>query len=171
MTARRTQPLILMADDDATARLWCENTLAAAGFEVQTVENGEAALDVFRSDRPDLVLLDVEMPIMDGFSLCRAIRQQHAARSLPIVMLTGLDDSKSVQEAFHAGATDFICKPVHWPMLPHRLHYILRATANFGALAVSERNTQALLRALPDKIIVVDSQGGNIPRIEHDMFL
>ena len=158
MTNRR-KPRVLLADDDPTARLLSESCLSSAGFVVQTVANGQEALLAFRQQRPDLVVLDVEMPVLDGFAACRAIRTEDHERPIPIVMLTGMDDTASLNQAFDAGANDFICKPVHWATLPHRLRYVLRSSENLLALADSERNTQALLRALPDRILVVDSDG------------
>jgi len=158
-TMQNKNSRVLLADDDPTTRLLGESYLTAAGFEVRVATDGQAALEAFSDYGPDLVVLDVEMPQMNGFEACRAIRARFPDNQIPIVMLTGLEDTASMNEAFEAGATDFICKPVHWPTLPHRLRYVLRATDNLLALAASERDTVALLRALPDRILVVDREG------------
>ena len=79
--------------------------------------------------QPDLLVADVVMPRMDGFELCRALRQRAASAHLPILMATGLDDTPSIAKAYECGATDFISKPVNWALLPRRLEYILRNAA------------------------------------------
>ena len=104
---------VLLADDDPTTRVLSESYLNATGFEVRVAVDGQAALEAYRDDRPDLVVLDVEMPRMNGFLACRAMRSLDPQALILIVMLTGLEDTASVHEAFEAGATDFICKPVH----------------------------------------------------------
>src|SRR5450631_1676804 len=78
---------------------------------------------------------------------------------VPIVMVTGHNDTKSIARAYEVGATDFIHKPVLWPTLPHRVGFMLRAVDNMCALRVSEQKNRALLQALPDTIFMVGSDG------------
>ncbi len=80
-------------------------------------------------------MLDIVMPGMDGFAVCAAIRQSPAGEHTPIVMMTGLDDSDSINRAFEAGATTFITKPLNLVILTHRLRYILRTQADRGRAA------------------------------------
>jgi CheY-like chemotaxis protein len=82
---------------------------------------------------PDLLLLDVLMPGMNGFEACRILRRKHRLEHLPIIMLTALDDQMSIDEAYRCGATDFITKPLNIPLLPHRIRYLLRS-----AMAIRE---------------------------------
>jgi len=76
-----------------------------------------------------IVLLDVDMPGMDGYSVCRRLRAERRYATVPIVMVTGHEDSEAISRAFDAGATDFVSKPVNWVLLPHRIAYILRNAA------------------------------------------
>jgi diguanylate cyclase (GGDEF)-like protein len=99
--------------------------LERAGFEAYTAVDGEDALRKFRDEGYDLVMLDVEMPRVSGFDVCAALRAE-AGEELPIVMVTGHDDFKVVEQAFDLGATDFISKPINWGLIGHRLRYLLR---------------------------------------------
>ncbi len=121
-----TNPLILIVDDDAGARLLLSETLKQANFRVSEAENGVHALELFSTNRPDLVMLDVEMPDMDGFTVCAKLRAEYGAHNVPIVMVTGLDDTQSIHRAYEVGATDFLTKPINWAILPHRVRYIVR---------------------------------------------
>ncbi|HZU89178.1 MAG TPA: response regulator, partial [Stellaceae bacterium] len=112
--------------------------LEGAGFEVIEATNGATALAVFADARPDLVVLDVVMPDIDGFAVCAAIRATPGGLYTPILMATALDDVASIDRAYRVGATDFIGKPINWAVLPHRVRYMLRAADNFRRLLVSE---------------------------------
>ncbi|MFQ5983868.1 MAG: PleD family two-component system response regulator, partial [Woeseiaceae bacterium] len=102
------KPLILVADDDATHRRVIEDVLEQAGFRVLTAPDGKVALELFARTPPDVVLLDVEMPEMDGFSVCEIIRAREANQETPIFIITSRDDDESVARAYNLGATDFI---------------------------------------------------------------
>jgi len=137
-TSARRPTLILVADDDPMILLLAERTLTAKSFEVLQAENGQQALELFRTRTPDLILCDVMMPILDGFELCSAVRATGKGAHIPIVVLTGLNDARSIKQAFAIGATDYCEKPVNWELLPYKLDYILRASATFSELQVSE---------------------------------
>ncbi len=126
---------VLVVDDDVASRKLMRKTLMREGFEVIEAENGEQALAAFDEQRPDLVLLDVEMPVMDGFTACMKLRQRKDADHLPVLMVTGLEDMDSVNRAYDAGATDFIAKPINWPILGHRIRYMLRSSETLVDLA------------------------------------
>lgn len=132
------KPLILITDDDFSTRLLLKETLQAAGFAVKEAENGQQALNFFKSERPDLILLDVEMPEMDGFTACRELRKAPGGLSIPILMVTGLDDIDSIHTAYEAGATDFLTKPINWTILAQRVRYMLRAGQAIEDLRKSE---------------------------------
>jgi signal transduction histidine kinase len=119
---------ILIVDDDRTMRLLARATLEKYGFQVEEAENGVLALAAFQDFQPNLILLDVLMPKMDGFATCMEIRKLPEGEKLPIVIITGLDDEDSINRAFKAGATDFITKPITWALLGYRVRYILRAS-------------------------------------------
>ncbi|MGO8854891.1 MAG: EAL domain-containing protein [Steroidobacteraceae bacterium] len=126
MTAGSAPPLVLVADDDDISRLFIVETLEQAGFKTVAVADGAAALEAAVAQVFDLALLDVDMPHLNGYELCRAVRSSMELKYLPVVMITGHDDAASITQAYEAGATDFIAKPVNWTLLPHRLRYILR---------------------------------------------
>ncbi|MCP4432705.1 MAG: EAL domain-containing protein [Gammaproteobacteria bacterium] len=137
-TTARSSSLVLVADDDPMIRLLAHQTLTDKSFEVLQAEDGRHALELFKAEEPDLVLCDVMMPEIDGFELCTSIRAMKQGEHVPIVMLTGLNDAKSIKQAFSIGATDFCEKPVNWELLPYKLDYILRASSTFSELQVSE---------------------------------
>jgi predicted signal transduction protein with EAL and GGDEF domain/DNA-binding response OmpR family regulator len=133
------KPTILVVDDDSAGRRLTRATLNKAGFAVVEAANGELALQAMRQAMPDMVLLDVSMPVMDGFTACEQLRQLPGGAALPVVMMTGLDDTESIERAFQVGATDFITKPINWTVLPHRVRYMLRASAAITDLQQSQR--------------------------------
>lgn len=126
-TIYKEKPLALVVDDDLSLRLSMCAALAKAGFKTLEAENGQQAIDSFQLNRPDLILLDVIMPDMDGFETCKEIRELHEGRYSQILMVTGLDDTESIERAFEAGANDFVSKPINYTMLGHRGKYMLRA--------------------------------------------
>ncbi|MDS4026529.1 MAG: response regulator [Candidatus Contendobacter sp.] len=159
MKSSREQPLILVVDDDAGQRLLTSAALALGGFTVQEAADGEQALRLFQRELPDLVLLDVIMPGLDGFAVCEAIRRLPSGRHLPILMVTGLDDLESVERAYQAGATDFLSKPIQWAILHHRVRYILRASAALLELRESEERFRTLVQAAGSVILVLSREG------------
>ena len=128
-------PVILVIDDDAMTRLLVVETLEPDGFRVEEAATPQEGIDAFLRHRPDLVLLDVEMPGGDGFECCRRLRALPEGQRVPIVMLTGNDDDASIAKAFDAGATDFVSKPMRWKLLGYRIRYLLRAAATLEQLA------------------------------------
>ena len=121
------RPSVLVVDDERTLCTLASEALGAAGFAVETAVDGEAALKLLETFRPDLILLDVLLPGVDGITLCRQLRAAPETRDTPICIMTGLDDRASIQQAFEAGATDFVIKPPSWPILIQHLRYLLRS--------------------------------------------
>jgi diguanylate cyclase (GGDEF)-like protein len=150
---------VLIIDDDPVFTLLASETLQQAGFAAKIASNTRDAFASFEKDKPDLVLLDVELPGANGFDICAKLRAMSADGDIPIVMVTAHDDTESIAQAYQAGATDFIHKPVLWPTLPHRIGFMLRALDNMRALRVSEQKNRTLLQALPDTIFIVDRNG------------
>ena len=151
-----SMPRILVADDDPTARLLMQAALGKTGFEVSVAEDGEQALQAFAHTTFDMVLLDVDMPRLDGYAVCRELRRR-CGEALPIVMVTGMDDPASIEAAFDAGATDFVAKPISWPLLGHRVRYVLRATRAATALHTANARNAAMLDAFPDTLLRLDA--------------
>lgn len=148
-SVKRENPLALVVDDDFSLRLSMRAALIKAGFDVLEAENGRQALDIFRSGKPELILLDVVMPEMDGFETCKAIRKLPDGKYVQILMITGLDDLESIEQAFQAGANDFVSKPINWSLLGHKGKYMLRAGKAFHSLSRSKKRltkTQEIAR-------------------------
>jgi diguanylate cyclase (GGDEF)-like protein/PAS domain S-box-containing protein len=140
--ATRKKPLALVVDDDFSLRLSMRAALIKADFDVLEAESGPQALDLFQSDRPNLILLDVIMPEMDGFETCTKIRKMPGGNDVQILMVTGLDDVESIELAFEAGANDFVSKPLNWLLLGYKAKYMLRAGRAFHDLNQSKKRLQ-----------------------------
>jgi diguanylate cyclase (GGDEF)-like protein len=159
VTAAVPHVRVLVADDDRLLRDIAAATLEDAGFRVEAVASGDEALAACLRRMPDLVLLDVEMPGADGYQTCANIRALPGGLDVPIVMVTGLDDPMSINLAYDAGATDFVVKPINWPLLTHRIRYVLRGARTIEALRLAEQKNSALLKAIPDGIFLVNAAG------------
>ncbi len=152
-TNQAAMPLILAVDDDTTTRLLIVESLRSAGFRVEEARDGQEGVERFMQLRPDLVLLDVIMPVMNGFDACSAIRLVDGGDRVPILMATGLDDVESIHRAYEVGATDFITKPINWSLLGHRVRYMIRSAGTYERLLRSEAKNTALLDAVPDSMV------------------
>jgi DNA-binding response OmpR family regulator len=138
---------ILIVDDDPGQLLLMYTALEHKGFEVIEAADGVEACQLYEEHHPDLLLVDLMMPRMDGYELCRKLRGDARSVNVPIVVTTGLDDIASIVRAYDAGATDFVPKPVNWLVLSQRLRYILRASRAFAEL----RQNQERLSAAEDE--------------------
>ena len=118
---------VLVVDDDSTLRSLVRVRLKKFGFEVIEAGNGKMAVDCFTRVNPDIILMDANMPGMDGFEATRILKDMTVDNPIPILMVSGLEDDESVDKAFGAGATEYITKPICWPLLIHRLKNICAA--------------------------------------------
>ncbi|NGZ06401.1 MAG: EAL domain-containing protein [Magnetococcales bacterium] len=117
--------LFFVVDDDPVTRLMLCRFLERNGHVTRGFANGALVLDALEREKPDMVLMDAKMPVMDGFEACRQLKTRVDAQHVPVLMITGLNDDESVDRAFEIGATDFITKPIHWAILRNRVHYLL----------------------------------------------
>ena len=131
-------PLILIVDDDRTMRSLLNLAMEEEGYRVAEAENGEQCFSEYTHFQPDLILLDGVMPDIDGFTCCQKIRSLPGGDSIPILMITVLDDQESVEKAFEAGATDYITKPIHWSVLSQRVRRLLSEKQSGLELAVTK---------------------------------
>jgi len=151
---------VLVADDDPVMRLLMLEMLAQVGLDAIEAVDGAQAVQLAAERQPDLILLDVDMPRMDGFAACEAIRRaEKDGVSAPIVMVTGGDDLEAVTRAYEVGATDFVSKPINWPILGHRVLYVLRASDAIARLRIADAQNRAVLAAIPDTFFRLDRDG------------
>ncbi|WOD39064.1 PleD family two-component system response regulator [Nodosilinea sp. E11] len=116
---------ILVVDDDPFTRHMLTRYLVREGYRVIEAANGEAALDLYWRDLPDLVLLDALMPVIDGFEVCKRLHTMAPGSPAPVLMITGLEDEKSVDQAFEIGVADYITKPINWAVLRQRVRRLI----------------------------------------------
>jgi diguanylate cyclase (GGDEF)-like protein len=135
------QETIMVIDDDPMMRMLMAETLNQADFVVIEASDGHEGLSLFSKFKPKLILADVQMPGMDGYTFCSSLRAIPEGRDVPVVVVTGLDDVESIERAYDCGATDFIIKPINWTILPHRIQYLLRA----GSAIQTAKSNSALL--------------------------
>ncbi|RZL00823.1 MAG: EAL domain-containing protein [Rubrivivax sp.] len=138
------QPKVLLVDDDEVNLLLTSIALRERGFAITEASSGEQALQIISEWLPDVVVLDAVMPGLDGFSTCQELRHLPGYESVPVLMLTGLDDEASITRAYEVGATDFFIKCTQWSLLAGRLRYLLRASRTRHEL---ERSKATLARA------------------------
>ncbi len=119
---------ILIADDEPHVLRSLEFVLKKAGFTIVTAENGELALEKALSERPDLILLDIQMPKMDGNTVCRKLRDDESFQSVPIIMLTAKGQEAAKEQSFDSGADEFMTKPYSPRSLVARVQQLLGAT-------------------------------------------
>lgn len=160
MTSVITQAnLAIVADDEDTGRVLLSEAASQVGLQSLEFDNGLDALEGALANNVTIVLLDVDMPKMSGFEVCRRLRADARFASIPIVMVTGNEDSEAIARAFEAGATDFVAKPVNWALLPRRLEYILRNASATRALSERMVQVETLVESLPDTLWVVSADG------------
>ena len=120
--------LVLVADNDPSMCLLAQKALQQDDLAVEVAPDGKQALSAFRRLRPDIVLLDVNLPEMDGFATCAELRKLPEAARTPVLMLTEYDDLESIHRSYDVGATDFVAKPVNWVIVSEHIRYMLRAS-------------------------------------------
>ncbi len=99
--------------DDAETILMMERMILGKSYTVVTAKDGEKALAAAATEKPDLIILDIVMPNMDGFEVCRRIRSDENTKSIPVIMVTTKGDSSNVEKDFQSGCNDYITKPVN----------------------------------------------------------
>lgn len=151
------RPLILIADDDATIHIMASACLEEFGFDVVCAADGVDALELIQKHQPDLVVLDVIMPEKDGYEVCQEFRRMPAGQSIPVLMMTALDDADAVNKAYDAGATEFVTKPVNWAVESYRLKNMLKAAEDRRELELSRTEWERTFDAIDYMVLVVNS--------------
>jgi putative two-component system response regulator len=155
-------PVVLVVDDGAANRQLMEAYLAEIDCTVLMAENGATALSLIAENAPDLVLLDVQMPDMDGYEVCRLIKARPKGRLLPVVMITALNSTGDRVKALEAGADDYMSKPVERVELVARVRSALRLKSVYDTLDSAEQVIFALATAVEAKDLYT---GGHTHRV------
>lgn len=151
--------LVMVVDDEPTTRLSISKSLERWGYRVVEAEHGAEALDLFKQRQPDLVLMDVHMPVLSGIDACAMIKQCPGGKDTPVLMITAHQDSESVERAYTAGAWDYVAKPIHWTALRNRIRLVLDFQANQKHLSQVNSQYLTLLNAFSEGICRVDQDG------------
>ncbi len=149
-------PRILLVDDQEMNLATLEAILSSGEYELHTAADGYAALDAAARYRPDLILLDIMMPELDGYAVCQQIRSTPALASIPVVMVTALNDQASRLKGIQAGADDFISKPIPIEELRARVRTITRLN-RFRSIAEQRARFEHLFELSPAAIVLVDA--------------
>ncbi|RYE64786.1 MAG: response regulator [Oxalobacteraceae bacterium] len=125
---------ILFIDDDPILREFARVNLASDQVQIDVAEDGLAALDALERQNYDILLVDLEMPRLDGFGLLSKLRTDARWQHLPVVVESGREDVDAIDRAFQAGATSFVVKPLNWRLLSYQLRFVLRNSRASDAL-------------------------------------
>ncbi|MBF0141014.1 MAG: response regulator [Magnetococcales bacterium] len=151
--------LILVVDDDPDIRTFLRHKLVREGYDCVEADDGHQSLEQFSSLQPDLVLLDANLPGMDGFLTCAAIKALDNGCDIPVVMITGMDDDHSVERAFDSGAEEYVTKPIRWPVMKQRIRLILERRTSLLHLRDSEKRFRHITDSTTEAIISMDGRG------------
>ncbi|HEX8701726.1 MAG TPA: hybrid sensor histidine kinase/response regulator [Myxococcaceae bacterium] len=149
-------PRVLIADDDVLSRNTVAALLASTGYRLRFAINGEETLAAVDEEVPDLVLLDVMMPGLDGYAVCQRLREQLGEDYVPIVLVTALDGRQEVLRGLEAGADDFLRKPVHGAELRARISNLLKVRAYHQLLASQRDSALATVDSLRQQVLHAD---------------
>ena len=157
-------PLVLIVEDERHHRFTLYHILKQNNLQVAEARDGKEALELLETIQADLILMDTDMPTMNGFETCRAIRKDPRTASLPIIMTTHLQDPESVDRAFRAGAEDYITKPINFTVLIKRIKLILENIQhnknNEEKRQWADRSFQLMVENVLDyAIVVLDPKG------------
>lgn len=170
-TAAENANKILIVDDDKQTRIVLTEVLSHFGYATETAENGTEALEKTRAKKPDLILLDIFMPEMNGIEVCRSTRKDPETRYIPIMVMTGFADGKVKMQCLEAGANDFLAKPIDYAELNARIRNLLQLrefedikiknemlTDTIRLVEGVKREWEMTLDCINDAVILIDAK-------------
>lgn len=158
------EALVLVVDDDRSTRAALRHTLQRSGFTVAEASDGAQALSMLERITPDVILMDALMPNLDGFTTCAQLQESLTTRDIPVLMITALEDSQSIERAFAAGASDYLTKPLHLAVVNQRVKRIVEATRT--ARHVQRLAYHDTLTGLPNRARFTDQLARSITLAE-----
>ena len=123
------RPTVLIADDDTFSRAMAVSKVAALDVNLLEAENGEKAMSILQDTKVDLAIIDLEMPVVDGFMLLGCIRGHPRLKHIPVVVLTGREDREAMAQALSAGATSFLHKPLNWTAFGEHIRHLIELSS------------------------------------------
>ncbi len=153
-----SQPRILVVDDEPLIRAGIRALLNKEGYLLQFAEDGHEGLELAMKDSPDVILLDVMMPGMDGFEFCRRIRQSEGIADVPIVFISALDDKEARLKGFEAGADEYLAKPFDGRELRYRLRTLTRLN-RYRKILSEQKRFEWVFENSPDGLVALDAEG------------
>ncbi len=161
MEENTDKPAVLLVDDDPTVRMLVSNLLRKEGFTPQMAVNGKEAVEMAEEILPDIVLMDINMPVMDGFEACELLKSMAATKNIPVIFMTALGNDADRIRGFDVGGEDYIIKPVNYKELLARTKRFLKrdkAQMPLVALAQSLDDCLSLAETLEDFDIPADAK-------------
>src|SRR4051794_23002024 len=134
---------ILFADDDPILQEFALVHLSTNSAKVKTAGDGRQAMQLLEQSEFDIMLLDLEMPNMDGFEVLTKLRADERFKRLPVIIVTGREDVSAIDKAFLAGATSFVVKPINWRLLSYQIRYVHRASQTEKSLEHARARARA----------------------------
>lgn len=167
MTQKKPRILIV---DDSPANIQVLNVILQNEYEIFFAESGAGALAKARGDRPDLILLDIMMPTMDGYEVCRRLKADAATRDIPVIFVSALSDDEDESKGFESGAVDYVTKPFRMPTIKARIKTHLELRRHQSALErlVKER-TDELLQAYERLKILEQTKSDLLTSVSHEL--
>lgn len=172
-------PTVLLVDDEPDERLLIRRELELSGMRVKECSGGKEALSTLKDIKPSVILLDVNMPGIDGIEVCRDIRLNPSLKDTPVLMLTGMDGLDYIRRAFDAGATDFITKTMDLSLVSQRVKYALRNSMNTKDLQAWKHQMKQVQRvakigywqmSVPECFVTLSEEALRLFSIEHSEF-
>lgn len=156
---KRRDPAVLIVDDTPTNIGVLRSMLVPEGYKIFIATSGKLALKIASQVRPDLILLDVMMPDMDGFETCRKLKEREDTRDIPVIFVTAKTDTQDIVEGFHIGAVDYINKPVRMEEVCARVRTQLKIRCLFEEQREQAERLRAVVNNMSESMLIFDVNG------------
>jgi len=151
LMSEQRAPKILVIEDETTQRILVKEYLEESGYVVRLAEDGKRGLEMATALEPDLILLDLLLPSMDGYELCERLKQNEATAHIPVILVTASRETDVIERGMAAGASDFVTKPVDWSFLADRVAHVLQQSDEKKQLLEQSKFNEAELFAMLDQ--------------------